>query len=322
MRELSECRIMVTPRSFARHDAALRVQLEAQVGAVFYNDRERPLKAEELIELIAECDGYIAGLDDITSQVIEAAKRLKVIARYGAGVDNIDLEAAARQGIIVCNTPGANADSVAELTIGFMLALCRQLCRASAATKVGDWPRIDGRMIGGKVIGLIGFGAIGSAVARMLKGFNCEVLAHDPTPDERRAGRLGVKLVSQSEVLRRSDIVSLHCPLTEDTRDMVDVEFLSKLKPGAFLINTARGELIDEPALAHSIQEGHVAGAALDAYRQQPPRFPHPMLDLPQVIAAPHMGSHTDGAVNAMGRQALQACLAVLRGEEPTSRVI
>lgn len=322
MTDLADCRVLVTPTSFGRHDPTLHEHLEAQVRAVEYNNRGRPLTSEELIELIPTYHGLIAGLDDIDRHVLDAADRLKVIARYGVGVDNVDLEAAAEHGIVVCNTPGANADSVAELTIGLMLALSRRLCSGSTATKAGEWPRIDGGMLGGKVIGLVGFGAIGQAVARLLRGFDCQLLAYDPVPAEEQARALHVSLVSLEVVQRSSDLISLHCPLTESTGDMVDAEFLSAMKPGAYLINTARGELVDEQALAAAIERGHLAGAGLDVLRQQPPNLPHPLLELEAVIATPHTGSHTDGAVNAMGWRSLEDCLAVLQGDEPAHRVV
>lgn len=322
MVDLASCQVLVTPTSFGRHDPALQEELESQVRAVHYNRRGRPLTSEELIELIPQFDGFIAGLDDIDRPVIEAAERLRVIARYGVGVDNVDLQAAAEHGIVVCNTPGANAGSVAELAVGLMLALSRQICSASTATKAGGWPRMDGRMLAGKVVGLIGFGAIGQSVAHYLQGFRCQLLAYDPVLAEERADALDVSLVPLAEIQRRADVVSLHCPLTEETRDLIGADFLAAMKPGGLLINTARGELIDEQAVAMAVERGQLAGVGLDVYRQQPPRLPHPLLELSSVIATPHLGSHTDGAVNAMGRRAMSGCLAVLRGEEPADRVV
>lgn len=322
MTDLGECRVLVTPTSFARHDRSLREHLESQIHEAVYNEEGRPLTSDELRELIGEFDGYIAGLDVIDRPVIEEAGRLKVIARYGVGVDNVDLDAAEEHDIVVCNTPGANADSVSELTIGLMLAVARHICQASTATKSGRWPRMDGKMLGDKTIGLIGFGAIGTSVARRLQAFGCRLIAHDPFIEEERAEELNVGLVELEQLLTRADILSLHCPLTEQTRDLIGPESLRQMKSGAILINTARSELIDESALAEAIQSGHIAGVGLDVFREQPPTLPHPLLDLPEVIATPHMGSHTDGAVNAMGWAALNDCLAVLRGEEPKNRIV
>lgn len=322
MSKLENYRVLVTPTSYARNDPTLRIRLEAEVGEVVYNTTGRPLAAGELVGLIPGFDGYIAGLDDIDRSVIEAADRLKVIARYGAGVDAVDLGAAKEKGIVVTNTPGANAASVAELTIGLMLSLARMIPAANAATKTGEWPRLRGVALEGKTVGLLGFGAIGKQVARRLRGFGCTVIAYDPVADPEQARDLDVTLKSQGGVIREADFLSLHLPLLPETRDMVDAAFLDRMKPGAYLINTARGELIDEAALFEALTSERLRGTALDAFSEEPPGADNPLLSLPQVIATPHTGAHTDGATNAMGWMALRDCLAVLRGEQPNHRVV
>ena len=316
MPDLSEFRVLVTPTSYGVNDISLRTELEAQVKQVVYNPRGRPLSATELVEIIPGCDGYIAGLDEIDAGVIAAADCLKVIARYGVGVDKIDLEAARERGILVTNTPGANAVSVAELTVGLILSLARMIPAAVQATKLGEWPRFSGISLQGKAVGLLGIGAIGKEVASRLAGFDCTILAYDPTLDSAMAEALELQPRSRDELIREADFVSLHLPLLPDTRGMVNGEFLSRMKPGAYLINTSRGELIDEAALLQALQTGHLRGAALDVFAEQPPGADHPLLALPQVIATPHMGAHTDGATDAMGWAAFHDCLAVLRGEE------
>ena len=322
MSELKACRILVTPTSYAKNDPVLRDALAAEVGEVIYNTADRPLSSPELIELVPGCDGYIAGLDAIDRAVLEAADRLKVIARYGVGVDNVDLEAAREKGIVVTNTPGANSVSVAELTVGLILSLARPIHAASTATKAGGWPRMRGLTLEGKVVGLFGFGAIGKQVAQRLAGFDCTVLAYDPVPDEETAQAARVQLRPRVEVIREADFLSLHCPVTPETRGMVNASFLGQMKAGAFLINTARGELVDETALHAALRAERLRGAALDVFAQQPPDEDNPLLALPQVIATPHLGSHTDGATNAMGWGALRECLAVLRGEQPAHPVV
>jgi len=259
---------------------------------------------------------------DINREVIEAANRLKVIARYGVGVDNVDLEAAREKGIVVTNTPGANSASVAELTVGLILSLARNIPPAVQATKLGEWPRMRGVSLVGKTIGLLGFGSIGRQVASRLQGFNCTVIAYDLTYNVEAAEALGVEFRSEDELLRNADFLSLHLPLSAQTKEMINIKFLVKMKPGAFLINTSRGELIDEDALLKALKSGQLSGAALDVFAKQPPGADHPLLALPQVIATPHIGAHTDGATNAMGWLALKDCLAVLRGERPKYRVV
>lgn len=314
--------MLVTPTSYAKYNPALISDLEDQVHEVIYNPHGRPLIADELIQLLPTCDAFIAGLDEINGAAIQAADRLKVIARYGVGVDNVDLDTARQKGIIVTNTPGANSVSVAELALALMLCLARPIPAAAAAIKQGSWPRMQGLTLEGKTVGLVGFGSIGQQVARRLKAFDCRIIAYDPFPNEGAAGSLGVEFLPLGEVTQSADFLSLHCPLMPETRGMVNADLLENMKHGAFLINTARGELVNETALYEALQSGRLAGAALDVFAQQPPDAANPLLSLPQVIATPHMAAHTDGAADAMGRAALYDCLAVLRGQEPLHRVI
>ena len=313
---------LVTPTSYGQHDAALKTDLEAAVGRVTYNDTGKPLSSGQLAALLPGVDGYIAGLDAIDDAALAAADSLQVVARYGVGTDNVDLAAAQARGIIVTNTPGANATAVAELTVALLLLLARPVLSAAAATREGGWPRTSGLSLSGKTVGLVGFGAIGRSVAQLLRGFGCRLLAADPWCDLDRAAGLGVSVVALDALLGGSDFVSLHAPVTPKTRGMVDAAFLARMRPGAALVNTARGELVDEVALYEALASGRVRGAALDAFAAEPPGKDNPLLSLANVIATPHMGAHTDGATTTMGRMALADCLAVLRGEEPVNRVI
>jgi phosphoglycerate dehydrogenase-like enzyme len=322
MKPLNECHVLVTPTSYGQQDAGLRTELEALVGRVTYNETGKPLSSAQLAALLPGVDGYIAGLDAIDAAALAAADWLRVIARYGVGTDNVDRAAARARGIVVTNTPGANAGAVAELAVALLLLLARPIISAAAATRAGGWPRTAGLSLGGKTVGLVGFGAIGRAVARLLAGFDCRLLAADPQCDVAMAALLGVTPVALDELLAAADFVSLHAPLTPETRGMVDAAFLARMKPGAALVNTARGELIDEAALREALVAGHLRGAALDAFASEPPPADHPLLALPNVIATPHMGAHTDGATTTMGRMAMADCLAVLRGEEARYRVV
>ena len=322
MKPLSHCQILVTPTSYGQHDAGLRTELEAIVGRVTYNETGKPLSSAQLAALLPGVDGFIAGLDAIDAAALTAADSLRVIARYGVGVDNVDLAAAAARAIIVTNTPGANARSVAELAVTLILLLARPVVRAAAETRGGGWPRLPGLSLAGKTVGLVGFGAIGRQTARLLAPFDCRLLAYDPLLDEATAATLGVRPASLDDLLAISDFVSLHAPVLPETRGLVDGAFLARMKPGACLINTARGELVDEAALLAALTEGRLRGAALDAFNHEPPESGNPLLALPTVIATPHMGAHTDGATTTMGRMALADCLAVLRGQEPRYRVV
>ncbi len=319
--DLKQMRVLVTPTSFAKNDAPLRAALENEVGEVVYNVSGKPLSADGLAQLLPGIDGYIAGLDAIDRTALASADRLKVIARYGVGVDAVDLQAARDKGIVVTNTPGANSVSVAELAVGLILSLARNIPAAITATRSGEWPRLAGVSLEGKAVGLVGFGSIGQQVTRRLSGFDCTLLAYDPITPESRAAELGVKLLPLEELASQADFLSLHCPLTSETRGMVNAAFLQAMKPGAFLVNTARGELVDEAALLAALDSGQLRGAALDVFSNQPPATDNPLLNHPRLLATPHMGAHTDGATRAMGWMATHDCLAVLRGDEPQFRV-
>lgn len=319
---LKDLRVLVTATSFGKNDPTLKTYLEERVGEVVYNHLGKPLTAEQLAAFLPGIDGLIAGLDVINEDALRSATRLKVISRYGVGVDNVDLAYAKSKQIIVTNTPGANSVSVAELAIGLMLSLARMIPQAATATRSGEWPRLSGMTLEGKTIGILGFGAIGKQLARRLVGFDCRILACDPYPDLEFAKQIGVKFLSLDQFLPELDIISLHLPLLPETQKMVDRIFLAKIRSGALLINLARGEIIDEDALYQSLQSGHLAGVALDAFSQEPPDPANPLFTLKNVFVTPHMGAHTDGAINAMGWMSLKDCLAVLCGHAPTYRVV
>jgi D-3-phosphoglycerate dehydrogenase len=313
--------LLVTPTSWAKNDPRLKSELERLVGEVVYNPTGKPLRSEEVARLLPGVDGYIAGVDKVDRFALAGADRLKIIARYGVGIDSVDLEAAREKGVVVTNTPGANSVSVAELTVGLMLALARQIPEGAAALRLGGFPRLSGVSLEGKTVGLVGFGAIGKQVARRLAGFDCRLLAFDPYPDTAFADAHGVEIHALDDLLAQSDFVSLHLPLLPATQGLVNRDFLARMRRGAFLINTARGEIVDEPALLEALQSGCLRGAALDVFAVEPPDAANPLLALKSVIPTPHLGSQTDGATNRMGWMALEECLAVLRGEEPHYRV-
>ena len=318
---LKECRLLVTPTSYGKNDSRLKTQLEEQVREVIYNPTGKPLTSAEVAKLLPGIDGYIAGLDAIDASALENADRLKVIARYGVGVDNVDLAAARKKRIVVTNTPGANSVSVAELALGLMLALARQIPEAVEAVHQGKWPRYSGVSLEGKTIGILGLGAIGKQLALRLNGFDCKILAFDPFADVPFATDHHIELAALDKLIREADFISLHLPLLPETRGMINESFLGKMKKGSFLVNTSRGEVVDEEALLKALQSGHLKGAGLDAFIAEPPDPKHPLLALPQVIATPHLGAQTDGATSNMGWLAMRDCLAVLGNNEPVFKV-
>jgi len=320
--DLTKCTVLVSPTSFTQGDPKVQQVLESSVGSVVYNTTGKRFSAVQLREMLKGVDGYIAGVDEVTADVIASADRLKVISRYGVGVDSVDLEAAKQHGVIVTNTPGANSVSVAELALGLALDLARGITIAVGQTRRGGWPRSSGVSLKGKTFGIVGLGAVGRELALRLKGFDLRIVAYDPFPNKEFAAANGVELKDLDEVLAVSDVISLHLSATVETRGMVNARFLAAMKSGAFLINTARGELVDEGALKQALDNDKLQGAALDVLTDEPPLASNPLLTDLRVIVTPHMGAHTDDATAAMGRMATEDCLAVLRGEKPAHRVV
>jgi D-3-phosphoglycerate dehydrogenase / 2-oxoglutarate reductase len=303
--------ILVTARSFANTPGAHHDLLREAGCIVDLKPPAYPYTATQLCEMVAGYDGIIAGLDAFDASVIERADRLKVISRYGVGVDAVDVQAAARQGIAVTNTPGANMLAVSELTLGLLFALARQIPQVAAAAKAGEWQRPTGWELSGKTLGVVGFGAIGRDVGRKAVALGMKVLAHDPFSKDEITG---VRLVDLNTLLTQADIVTLHSTLTPDTANLINAERIALMKDGAYLINTARGELVDEEALYAALQSGKLGGAAIDAFRREPP-VGSPLLTLDNVIAIPHLGATTRESVERMALMASQNLLKVLRGE-------
>jgi len=306
-------KILVTPTSFGpTSQVAPKDKLLEFADEVVYNPQSRPLTEEELIPLLEGCDGYIAGLDFITEKVLESAQKLRVISRYGIGCDRVDLDAANRHGIKVTNTPGANSDAVADLTLGFMLSLARAIPMLDQSTKQGEWKRRTGIELGGKTLGILGFGMVGKQTARRAVAFGMEVIAHDPYMDEDYAKNLGVIPKTMDQVISESDFICLHLPLMETTKNIINNDSINKMRPGAFVINTARGGLIDEVALYNALENGHLGGAALDVYEKEPPDASLPLYQLPNVLTTPHTAAHTAEASLNMATMAVDNLIEVL----------
>ncbi len=306
-------RVLITTSGFAvERSTALATLRDAGVEVVV-NPMGRRLTEAEARNLMAEIDpvGLIAGLEPITPSVLAAAASLRVVSRCGAGVDNVDLEAARARRIQVRNTPEAPGAAVAELTMGLMLAVLRRICEGDREVRAGRWPSVPGAHLGARTVGLIGFGRIGRRVATLLAPFGCEILASDPAMDADAARDLGVAVHSLGDLNDRADVVSLHMPLTSDTRHLVDAAFIGRLPAGAAVINTARGGLVDEPALLAALDAGHVAGAALDVFEEEPYRGP--LSGHPAVVLSPHAGSRAREVRGAMEAEAADNLLQALR---------
>jgi D-3-phosphoglycerate dehydrogenase / 2-oxoglutarate reductase len=276
------------------------------------------LSPEELIAAIGEYDVLIVRSEtQVTAEVIEAGKKLQVIGRAGVGVDNIDLQTATRRGIIVVNAPLGNTISAAEHTIGLMLALARHIPAASTSLKEGRWERKSflGIELRGKSMGIVGLGQVGSEVARRARGLEMHVLGCDPFVSEERAHVLGVELVSFEDLLKRSDFISLHTTLTPDTRHFIGEQQLKLVKPSVRIINTARGQLVDEQALCRAIEEGRVAGAAIDVFSQEPPPSDSVLLKNDRILVTPHLGASTAEAQERVAIDVAEQVVSILKGE-------
>ena len=307
---------LVTPTSFGKpENAEAKALLESVFDEVVYNDLGVPLKGEEILQRLQGCDAYIAGVDYITKDVIEKMPdSLKVISRYGAGTDRVDIPACASRGIRVTNTPGANATAVCELAFSLMLCAARNIPQLHKAVEEGLWPRSEGIELAGKTLGIVGLGAIGKRLAVRAKAFEMEVVAYVPYFDSAFGSEHGILRMEIEELLRISDFVSLHVPLSESTKYMINASRIAIMKQGAIVINTARGGLIDEVAAADAIRSGKLKGLGLDAFEEEP-LLDSPLKGLPRVIFTPHTGAHTAEAVSNMGMMSAQNALAVVRNE-------
>jgi len=314
-------RVLATPRSFFEEGREACALLQAAGVEVVPSPADRPLRDEELAALLGEFDGLVVGVDRVGRKALQAGTpRLRVVARNGIGVDTVDVQTATELGVVVTNAPSVNADSVADFTFALLLALVRNVVEADRSVRAGDWPPLVGVELRGKCLGLVGFGRIGQRVAQRAKGFGIRVVAYDPQPDRAAAEALGVELVDFARVLEESDFLSLHLPLTPQTRHLLGEEELRRMKPGSFLVNTARGGVVDEAALARALREGWIAGAACDVFEEEPPRT-SPLLQAPRVLLSPHMASHTREAMARASRVAAENVLAVLRGQHPPHAV-
>ena len=306
-------KILITSTSFSKTDPLPLQNLRAHGCEVIENPYGRPLKENELISLLADVDGVIAGLDEFTQKAIQSAKRLKVISRYGVGMDNIDLEAARAQKIRVTNTPGVNTQAVADLTIALMLAVARKITKADICTRQGKWEKFYGHSLFRKTLGILGFGRVGQAVFRRSAGFEMEVLAYDPWQKELIEKTDRIKYADLQDLLSDSDFVTLHLALSEKTHHLIGEKELSLMKPTAYLINTARGGLINEEALYQTLKNKAIAGAALDTFTDEPPRASR-LLTLENIVMTPHIGSYTYEATLEMGLAAVKNLISSLGG--------
>ncbi|MCB9451302.1 MAG: hypothetical protein H6672_07665 [Anaerolineaceae bacterium] len=270
----------------------------------------------ETLAAIGDADALIIrSATKADAELLNAANKLKIIARAGVGVDNVDLDTATLKGIAVVNTPGGNTVSTAEHAFGLMLALARHIPQAHISMNEGKWDRktFMGNELRGAILGIVGFGRIGRALAKRAQAFEMTVVAHDPYIALDIAEDFGVELISLDNLFSRSDYISLHSLVTDETRHMINAESIARMKYGVRIVNAARGALIDEAALAAAIQSGQVAGAALDVYDPEPPASDNPLLSLPGVVHTPHLAASTDQAQVAVAVEAAELVIQALK---------
>lgn len=309
-------KILVTPTSLQpQSDQAALGELQQFCKDLVFNPTGKPLSEDDLIPLLQGCDGYVAGLDFITEKVINACPDLKVISRYGVGCDRVDLEAAKKAGIIVTNTPGVNAEAVGELAMALLLSLLRKITYLNADTKNGGWVRSTGTECKGRTIAILGLGSIGRVVARCAKGFDMQIMAYDPYIDEAYCRENGIKADTFEKCVRHADVISLHLPLMDSTRHIIDRDVIRNMKDGAILINTSRGGLIDEEAAYEALKSGKLGGLGLDAFEQEPPKD-SPLFEFENVVVTPHTGAHTKEATRNMADLAVKNVIDVLKGQK------
>lgn len=313
---MGQWKVVVTPPSFFDSPDASAI-LQAAGCEVLDRRRAKKYSEAEMAELLVGSDAIIASSEPLTARVMDAAPRLRIIARYGVGYDAVDVEAARARGIAVTTVPGTLEETVADFTLGIMLALLRDIPRLVTETRSGKWERPLSTDAWGKALGIVGTGRIGRAVARRAAAFGMTLLGYDPYPDPAWAAATGLRYTDLPELLASADVVTLHAPATPATHELINARTLAVMKPGAFLVNAARGSLVHEPALYDALTNGRLAGAALDVFAKEPPGADHPLLALPNVLPFPHVASATVEAARRMGVAAAREVVRVLRGEPP-----
>jgi phosphoglycerate dehydrogenase-like enzyme len=315
-------KVLIATSTLAGPDEPFLGVLRGAGLEVVYPREWKQFTEADMAAELAGVSAAIAGMEPYTRRVIEAAPALRVIARVGVGYDAVDTAAAADRGVAVTVTPGVNQESVAEHTFALILALARSVVPMHLAVRGGGWRRVSGVPLRGRTLGLVGLGRIGKEVALRAAAFRMKVLAYDPVPDTRFAAEHGVALVPLDRLLAESDFVSLHLPLAAGSRHLLDAAALGRMKPTAFLVNTARGGLVDEAALADALRAGKLAGAGLDVFAEEPPPKDHPLRGLDTVVCTGHTAGIDTQARDDMALLAAQSVAALSRGEWPAHQVV
>lgn len=305
-------KILITPKSYYRiKDKMLPLLKDYELK---FNDTGKTFTEDQMKDLVQDVDGIIIGVDPITDDVIDNANNLKAISKYGVGMDNIDVDKAKNEGIKIRKTPGTNNISVAELAIGLMFNVARNISINVNKVKNNKWERVKGVELTDKTIGVIGCGNIGQEVVKRARGLQMSVLIHDPYfDDEKLIEDEKINQVNKHELLANADFISLHLPLNNETANIISKKEIKIMKDTVFLINTARGELIDDDALLWGLKNKELAGVACDVFSQEPPND-HPLLEFDNFLLTPHIGANTEESVYRMAEQATKNIIEMLNG--------
>ena len=297
-------RVAVTPPAFCK-SPSLKTELLDHFPNAAFNEKDRYLAGPELVDFLADADAALIGRDSINTELIGSLPKLRMVAKYGVGLDSLDQEALSCAGIELRVAFGTNRRSVAELTLGFMIGLCHNMSSGSEELKRGVWHREGGQELTGKSIGIIGCGNVGQELVRLLQPFQCRIWVHDIADRSKFCRKFGAVETGFEEIIEEVDILTLHVPLTENTENLIDKSVLATMKPSAFLINTSRGRVVNQGDLHQALVSGEIAGAGLDVFWEEPP-IETEFLQLPNLMVTPHIGGNARESIDAMGRAAIQ----------------
>ncbi len=313
--------VLVTATNYSKYCKPGKELLLKYGCNIIENPHNRPYTREELLELVDDIDGVVCGVDTWDEDVFQKAARLKGIARFGVGVDNIDIKSAKEHHITVCNCPGINTSAVAEQTMALLLSLTRKITYLNEEVRKGNWVRPMAHELKSQRVGLLGFGAIAQKVALMLSAFGAEIIAYDKYPNQEKASQLKVELLSLEEVIAYSDILSIHLPAVEDTYHLISQDSIAKMKDGVYLINTARGSIVDEHAVAQALDCGKIAGFATDVFEKEPVSLSHPLFASKHFVATPHTCAETYENCEETSLATAQALIDIFEGREPKNKL-
>lgn len=312
-------KVLITSRSFGQVSSEpIDLLRENNIQFEFMSGK---YDENKFINYLEDCDALIIGAHELSPGAVAKAKKLKLVCKHGTGLDNIDLKLAKQKNIMVTNVPASNSDAVADVTVALMLDVARKISVAAASVKSGKWEKVIGRDVCNKSLGLIGFGAIARKVAQRCRGFGMRIYAYDPFVKDLDEPFKDIQLVSFEKLLENSDFISVHVPLTKDTKDLISTKQLSQMKKGSYLFNTSRGGVVNEKALYTYLTNGHLAGAGLDVTEEEPPTG-NPLIELDNVTVLPHIGMYSVEAIGKVSLVCAQNVVRLFKGEKLCHQVV